>query len=206
MPRSLYPYCLAQPRGDVKGGALRRRAGPATLRNVGHLHEETTLTTEIIEEVCEWISQGCTVQTAMGVVGIHRRRYYHWLEKAERNPESIYQEFAVSVARAREKAEASLCKTIKRWGDRGDWRAAAWLLAKHNPGQYSDRAEQQAANEVQDQASRRAMLQELTEDELAAVQRVLDGAEKRIGDRDRLAIGDGKAEAPAVHQISVPNV
>ena len=72
--------------------------------------------------ICGVLRQGCTLKTAAAFVGIGDRTLYR---QTCRDPQ-----FAEDLRRARSHGELKLLHTIHEAAmKRGDWRAAAWLLA-----------------------------------------------------------------------------
>jgi hypothetical protein len=93
------------------------------------------------------VRQGCPVDSACALVGIHRDTFYAWLrrgrdagdrrargEQADAT-ETAYLEFADALGAARAAAEADAVAVIWEATQR-DWRAAAWFLEHAFPDRW----------------------------------------------------------------------
>lgn len=102
------------------------------------------LTPETMADIVRMLEVGAYLTHAAAAVGIDRRTVYRWLEQgaADRaaRRDTIEVQFADAVARSRAKGCVAMVEVINRAGDR-DWRAAAWMLERTEPGLFGQRVE-----------------------------------------------------------------
>ena len=92
----------------------------------------TKKTPETIEAVLNAIEAGGTLTDAARVAGIGRRTLYDWLEQDPELGERIDE----AKLRRREK----LLRRIEQSSEEGDWKAAAWILERTMPEEFSRNA------------------------------------------------------------------
>jgi hypothetical protein len=92
----------------------------------------TKKTPETIEAVLKAVEAGGTLTDAARVAGIGRRTLYDWLEQDTELVERIDE----AKLRRREK----LLKRIEQSSEEGDWKAAAWILERTMPEEFSRNA------------------------------------------------------------------
>jgi hypothetical protein len=101
----------------------------------------TRLDTKLKGKICKLLTQGHTIATVCGSVGIAERTYFTWCEK--------HLHFSQATTRAIEQSKIVLVEKLRR---ADDWRAWAFLLERRFPGEYGRVAERplpeiQKANE-----------------------------------------------------------
>ena len=98
----------------------------------------TKLNVIIIDELVELLETGVHVETACSIAGIRKKDFYDWMKLAldpEKN--NIYKTFRDRVRRAMGLTEKKTLLNVKEAGDKGDWRAAAWMLERRFPKRWA---------------------------------------------------------------------
>ena len=130
---------------------------------------KTKLTQEKIEEICSRLVKGLSVEAASEAAGIHRNTLYNWLKKAqEADASELHLRLVDEVREAQALAEETLVDVMRRAaleGSSGDWRAAAWLLARRHPDRWSEKREIQISQEQKSDGTKEvlSMLAQLRE-------------------------------------------
>lgn len=101
-------------------------------------HPQSKLNAEVAAAICEGVALGNYPATAAAAAGIGKTTFEGWLQKGEREPDSVYAEFAALVETARAQAESENVAVIKRAAPR-TWTAAAWLLERQYPERWGQR-------------------------------------------------------------------
>lgn len=90
------------------------------------------------------LERGAYLTHAAAAVGIDRRTVYRWLEtggtdraEGRASPEAAFFE---AVGRARARGCVAMVEVINRASER-DWKAAAWMLERTEPGLFGERVE-----------------------------------------------------------------
>ncbi len=110
----------------------------------------TKLTEDFIETVCQLVENGTHPDTAARMYGVSERTMDDWLKKGREDEargmrkESLHLRFLRRLDKSKAKAEAVLVAQVRlasQGSDRkpGDWKAAAWLLAKLNPTRFAEK-------------------------------------------------------------------
>jgi transcriptional regulator with XRE-family HTH domain len=133
----------------------------------------TKLTTELIEEISNWLKMGYYQEDAATMVGISPSTYYEWMKKGdkvtekeddkilgtgEESPNSLvisedieivnmFQEFSEAVKKARAEAEGAHIRNIRRASDNGVWQASAWWLERSFPKKWGKRSSLELSGE-----------------------------------------------------------
>lgn len=99
----------------------------------------TKLSADITARVCADLRAGLSVSSACASGGIHQATYFEWLARAEAG-ERRFAEFADAVTQAKA-AGARQLEGVVRKAAVDDWRAAAWMLERRLPDEWSKRTE-----------------------------------------------------------------
>tara|TARA_R100000655_G_scaffold93205_1_gene134471 strand:+ start:4605 stop:5039 length:435 start_codon:yes stop_codon:yes gene_type:complete len=95
------------------------------------------LNAEVQKRIIQAIQSGATYELAAQFGGVTRTTLFYWLNKGEEQTKGIYRTFFNEF----KKAEAICCvaalAVIKQEAKNGTWQAAAWLLERRFPEQYS---------------------------------------------------------------------
>jgi len=91
----------------------------------------TSLTPELINEMCQYLEYGVYMETAAALCGISRNSFLIWLKRGRREEDGIFFEFKQRVEAAMAKSELKDVKNIDDQAAR-DWRASAWRLERKN--------------------------------------------------------------------------
>ena len=94
------------------------------------------LTPQVVAMILAAIKCGAPNKVACAAAGIHQDTLYGWLEKARERPASEYAEFTEQLTRARDEGRVSRLATIQK-ASKSDWKAAAWLLERDLPDEFS---------------------------------------------------------------------
>jgi DNA-binding phage protein len=98
---------------------------------------EPMLTTELTDQLVAMLRAGNMMTVAARAVGISRQVLYKWLDKGrEAGAPQLMQDLVLRVERARAEGQVRLVAEISR-AAATDWHAAAWLLERTNPEQWS---------------------------------------------------------------------
>jgi hypothetical protein len=93
------------------------------------------LTPALQVRICKLLSQGSAIKSACIVCGIGERTFYDWRDKGKAGEEPFARFFS-AVTRAREQHKANLIQRIVA-AIKADWKAAAWLLERQFPADFS---------------------------------------------------------------------
>lgn len=88
-------------------------------------------TDEQLEVIRGYVTAGTSIPTACDAAGVPWSTARHWLDKGKRGIEP-YDRFAEAMKRAQAMHEAAATMVITRAADKGDWRAAAYLLERRS--------------------------------------------------------------------------
>lgn len=103
----------------------------------------TDCTPEVTEIVCRELRLGLSIASACAAAGITKTSYYEYHQRAgEGTPFSV---FAAATTKARSEGTRGLEHTVRKAAV-GDWRAAAWMLERRAPEDWSKRTEITGAN------------------------------------------------------------
>jgi hypothetical protein len=107
------------------------------------------LTPTLQQYLVRALSVGCTHRAACQYAGIHYATFYRWLHTGETG-KAPYDDFCNAIKRAEAEGVLRALEQIHAAGDT-DWRAAAWLLERRYPEEFSKRrvVEQQHTGTVQ---------------------------------------------------------
>ena len=127
------------------------------------------LTEEAIDTICRRLAEGVSLEAASEAAGIHRMTLRNWLKRSqEPDASELHLKLAIEVREAQALAEVSLVTVMRRAaleGSSGDWRAAAWLLARRHPDRWSEKREIQISQEQKSDGTKEvlSMLAQLRE-------------------------------------------
>lgn len=97
---------------------------------------------DVTARIVQIIKAGGFQESAAAAAGISRRTFYSWLARGDSDaPEDEpYREFREAVERAKAEAESRHVVLISSAAAK-DWKAAAWLLERHNPERWAKPAQ-----------------------------------------------------------------
>lgn len=98
----------------------------------------TDCTPEVTAAVCEQLREGLSISSACAAAGIDRSTYHRWIARGDEGPP--FSDFRAETTRARHDGNRVLERTI-RSAALDDWRAAAWMLERKAPEDWSKRTE-----------------------------------------------------------------
>jgi transposase len=103
----------------------------------------TKLNPAVANAICTNLASGASIEASAEAAGITRATVHNWLKRgrAEDAPDEFAQ-FAADVTEAQAVAEVHLVRIMRQAasdGGPGDWRAAAWLLARRHPERWSEK-------------------------------------------------------------------
>ena len=99
------------------------------------LGRPTKCTPELIQEMHDLLVQGLTQRDACAIAGIHAGTFSEWVNLGEEGKHP-YTKFSEAVKEAVPKRKQALLATIAHHA-RNQWQAAAWLLERAYPEEYS---------------------------------------------------------------------
>ena len=100
---------------------------------------EQLLTPEMLEHVGKLLAEGHYQETVSDFLGIRRETWWAWMQRGEREPESIYAEFSNVVKKASAAAEIMLAQEIRYGAD--NWQSRAWIMERRFPKRWGKRVE-----------------------------------------------------------------
>lgn len=98
----------------------------------------TDCTPEVTEIVCRELRLGLSIASACAAAGITKTSYYEYHQRASEGPP--FSVFAAATTKARSEGTRGLEHTVRKAAV-GDWRAAAWMLERRAPEDWSKRTE-----------------------------------------------------------------
>lgn len=100
---------------------------------------EQLLTPETLAQVGHLLAEGHYQETVSDFLGIDRKTWWNWLQRGEREPNSIFEEFLHVVKKAGAAAEIMLLQEI-RYGA-PEWTSRAWIMERRFPKRWGKRVE-----------------------------------------------------------------
>lgn len=91
---------------------------------------------QLTAKVCTLLAEGVSIKTACNLCDISERAFHEWSRKGATGEEP-YAAFIDAASRARDSWKARLIERIWFCASRGDWKAAAWLLERQFPSEFS---------------------------------------------------------------------
>ena len=116
---------MADGEGDRSGRAVMARSD-APSRTHARVPSPMKLTPEVQAIIVTAVRTGASVGFAAELAGVSRRSVFNWMKDVE--------PFATAVSKARAGYAEDLRRKI---GDSEDWKAAAWLLERQFPDEFS---------------------------------------------------------------------
>lgn len=98
----------------------------------------TDCTPEITEIICAELREGLSIASACAAAGVHRSSFHEWVSRSDEGPP--FSDFADATTKARAAGTRALEVTV-RTAAGTDWRAAAWMLERKAPEDWSKRTE-----------------------------------------------------------------
>jgi hypothetical protein len=98
----------------------------------------TDCTPEVTEAVCAELREGLSIASACAAAGIDRATFHRWIARGDEGPP--FSDFRNATTKARAVGTRSLEVTV-RTAALDDWRAAAWMLERKAPEDWSKRTE-----------------------------------------------------------------
>lgn len=81
------------------------------------------------------------IEKACQATGITKQTYYNWIELGKKNASPEYHDFWCMASDAEIEWQTNALTSIKRaYTEGGDWRAAAWMLARRDPRHWGTMA------------------------------------------------------------------
>ena len=99
----------------------------------------TDCTPELTEALCAELKLGMAIRAACQHVGIDDSTYRKWMTRGE-NGEEPFVTFRTAATRAKAEGVRALVVTVRK-AAASDWRAAAWILERREPDEWSRRVE-----------------------------------------------------------------
>jgi hypothetical protein len=90
---------------------------------MGEVGRNTKMTEDVVNRICEAISNGNTHKTACALAGISHTTFYRWIDENS--------EFSDSVKEAEATSEAFHVEQIRK-ASSSSWQASAWMLERRN--------------------------------------------------------------------------
>lgn len=99
----------------------------------------TLLTAQLQETICAELRNGMPITQTCHYAGISHETYYTWMDKGSEGI-APYADFFEAATRARVEGLRALASTVRE-AALDDWRAAAWMLERRSPDEWSKRTE-----------------------------------------------------------------
>jgi len=99
------------------------------------------LNADVQERICQMVAQGVPLETAARAGGVTYQTLHNWMKRGA-DGEAPYASFRTEVEQAKALSEANLIALMRQAaveGSAGEWRAAAWLLARRFPERWSEK-------------------------------------------------------------------
>lgn len=109
------------------------------------------LNQEVQERICAMVSQGVPLETAARAGGVTYQTLNNWMRRGAEG-EAPFASFRAEVEEARAISEANLIALMRQAaveGSAGEWRAAAWLLARRFPERWSEKRQLEVSSPEQ---------------------------------------------------------
>jgi len=105
------------------------------------LGRPSKLTPDVQNKVVQALQLGAQRQDAATYAGVDAATLRRWLRKGITEPESEYGRFRAAVIEAESRAKVAAMGVITKAARDGDWKAAAWMLARKYPHQFAERSQ-----------------------------------------------------------------
>lgn len=99
------------------------------------------LTPELQIEICRHLLDGCKIKQAAMIAGAQYSVVHEWLRLGRHTDQEPYRGFALAVDCARGEYQKKHLRTIAAAAS-DDWKAAQWLLERHDPDEWGARLPQ----------------------------------------------------------------
>lgn len=146
------------------------------------------LNRQVIEQLVAVLEKGVYLETAAAYVGVHKDTFYDWLKRGRRDitagRRSLYREVVEAVEKAMAKFEVD---GIDRLAVEEQWQATAWRLERRFPDRYGRRTRLEHTGDGGGPVQMRIDVSKLSDDELAALEGMLEKARPGGGDAGRSA-------------------
>lgn len=128
------------------------------------------LTDDVQAAIVKWLEEGGFVENACHMVGISKVTYYTWRRLGREQRRGKYRNFLNATNKAQARAQTKLVSMIES-AARRDWKAAAWVLTRMNPGVFmqTERMELTGKKGRPIQHDHKRSADDYTDDELAAI-------------------------------------
>jgi len=88
-------------------------------------------------------SLGATDIITAEYIGVSTSCFYEWIQKGERDPDSVYGHFAEAIKKGRSQSGIINLQAVQAAVRKGQWTAAAWLLERRHGYRNTPEAIQQ---------------------------------------------------------------
>ena len=102
----------------------------------------TDCTEAMTDEVCEWLSKGCSIRATLKIVGLTMETWSEWKKKGTAGELP----YAAFVDRATRALGEGVARRVRNIASAGDWHADAWMLERMHPDEFGKRTEITGAN------------------------------------------------------------
>jgi hypothetical protein len=96
---------------------------------------KTLLNGTLQTQICNLLAKGSAIKSACIICQVSERVFYNWRDRGK-SGEEPFARFFFAVTRAREQHKANLIQRIVS-AMKADWKAAAWLLERQFPADFS---------------------------------------------------------------------
>jgi transposase len=127
----------------------------------------------VTARLVEAIRAGNYLETAAAYAGIDKATLHRWLKRGRRSERGPLREFCASVEKALADAEVRDVALIGKAAAE-QWQAAAWRLERKFPDRWGRRQRHEIVG-VADEPPVRVELGHLSDDELGALEKILQG-------------------------------
>ena len=122
----------------------------------------TLLTPEVQAGFFDLLRVGNYTNNACAAMGISEENFYNWMRRGEDEADRLkllkggtpmpnedkYLQFFQSVKEAKARSRSLLHGVIIKEAFNGDWKAAAWMLSRTSPDQYSEKVQAELSTKV----------------------------------------------------------
>ncbi len=96
---------------------------------------------QLTERICALLAEGLSIKSSCNLCGVSERAYHEWTRRGQAGEEP-YAAFFDAASRARDSWKAKLIRRVDSSGEKGQWKASAFLLSRQFPKEFGTKHEE----------------------------------------------------------------
>lgn len=137
------------------------------------------LNAKILIALCDYVSEGYSIQDTCVMAGISQTSYYNWVNQGEEDftigKDTIYVELLQGVKRANSSYKHKLQENIRKAGlDPNKWQANAWLLERKYYKEFGRQVLETNSEDTQELSVKMVIVDKANKDRIEQLEKELD--------------------------------